>query len=229
MTDTTLAWVPEWLSHPRWETYLLIAKHDQSLALALYEWNIAIAQSFMHDAAHIEIALRNRYNTVLSQELDASDHWLFVEDSPVNAPLSRTRKGERIDVNAPNRRSIAEAIRRCPQPKPSSSQVIAELSFGFWRHMTDAAHEKTLWIPYLHKAYPARTDRRHIDRIIGQLNDVRNRASHHEPFITPNRLSEVGEAGKQIVDLAKMILPSLAEHIQDTSTLGSILTRRPTN
>lgn len=156
-------------------------------------------------------------------------HRLYVEDSPVNAPLNRKRKGESIDVNAPNRHSIAEAIRRCQQPKPSSSQVIAELSFGFWRHMTDAAHEKTLWIPYLHKAYPARTDRKYIHRIIGQLNDVRNRASHHEPFITPKRLSEVGEAGKQIVDLAKMIWPSLAEHIQDTSTLGSILNSRPTN
>lgn len=54
LADTNLAWVPRWLSHPRWNTYLRAADGDPALALMLYEWNVEIARALMHDVAHFE-------------------------------------------------------------------------------------------------------------------------------------------------------------------------------
>jgi hypothetical protein len=33
--------------------------------------------------------------------------------------------------------------------------VVAELSLGFWRYLSVKRHEKHLWVPYLHHAFPA--------------------------------------------------------------------------
>lgn len=223
LADKDLAWVPRWLSRPRWDTYLRAADGDPAVALRLYEWNVDIARALMHDVAHIEIALRNHYDAVLSEALNASTHWVFKDDTPLTVPLIRRRHGKSLDLNARNRSSIDDAKRRCRNPHPAPGQVIAELNFGFWRHMTDAAHEKTLWIPILHKAYPEKSDRKDIDQIIGLINEVRNRASHHEPFITVARLEQAHQAGRQIIHLAEMIMPPLAEYIQSTSTLDAVL------
>lgn len=229
LVGTDLGWVPQWLSPPRWSTYSHLAGGDPATALACYEWNIDIGRALMHDVAHVEVALRNRYDAILTQELDSSTHWVFEEETPLTAPLLRRRDDEFVDLNALNRASLAQARRRSRKRTrhPTPGQVVAELNFGFWRHMTDAAHEKTLWIPILHNAYPARSDRREIDRMIGLINMVRNRAAHHEPLVTPNRLPEAHEAGRCILELAEMIMPELAEHIRSTSTLDAALDANP--
>ncbi len=50
-------------------------------------------------------------------------------------------------------------------------------------------------MPYIHHAYPPRTDRAIVDKIIGNINTVRNRIAHHEPVFdrrrTPVRQAEV--------------------------------------
>lgn len=115
--------------------------------------------------------------------------WLFDPDSPVYTELWRTRRGKRIDLNARNRASIREAMAHTHNKHPSAGQVIAELPFRSWRYLTDAAHEKTLWVTYLNRAFPKGTDRRHIERSLAIVNKVRNRASHHEPLFTPQRFS----------------------------------------
>lgn len=227
LADSDLSWVPRWLSYPRWKPYLEAAGGNSSLGLLLYEWNLDIAQALMHDIAHIEIALRNHYDTILSQEIKSGDNWVFDPRTPIVAPLLRRRKGKTIDLNAVNRASIAEAKRRSGLAEPTPGQVIAELNFGFWRHMTDSSHEKSLWIPILRKAYPPKTNRSEIDKGIRLINDVRNRASHHEPFISPLRLEQARQAGRQILRLAAMIIPELVDHIQNTSTLKALMDEKP--
>lgn len=146
-------WIEKWLSLPRWRTYLNTANYDESLALALYEWNIELAQACMRDISHIEIAVINSFTCALDQATKEDDHWLFSPDSPLRSPLMRTRNARKIDLNTLNRNAIDEALSRLRTNNPSPDQVIPELSFGFWRHLTDAAHERTLWIPYLYTAF----------------------------------------------------------------------------
>ncbi|MDO5077479.1 hypothetical protein [Corynebacterium sp.] len=220
-------WVQTWLSTPRWNSYLVAADSDTKLALELYEWNLRLAQAVMHDISHIEVGIRNIYDQTLTTYWGGENHWLFDTHSPVVIPLIRSKNGRQLDLNTRNRRSIDEARRRVRSKSPEPGQVIAELPFGFWRHLTNAAHEKTLWVPYLNHAFPKGTNRKQVERGLALINLVRNRASHHEPQFSPTRCEELIRANKAIVDLAAMLLPELADHIHSTSTVKETLNNRP--
>lgn len=61
------AWVTRWLSPARFAVYLTAAGGDPYLALELYEWNTETSSAILHDLAHVEVGLRNAYNTALEQ------------------------------------------------------------------------------------------------------------------------------------------------------------------
>ncbi len=220
-------WVQAWLSPGRWRRYLDHCDGDADQALELDEWNISLSGAVMHGIAHIEVAIRNVYDQTISSRWQGGDHWLFDAASPVNAPLLRSRGGRALDLNARNRVSISDATRRVRPSTATSGQVIAELPFGFWRHLTDAANEKTLWIPILRWAFPHRMDRRQVERKLTLINSVRNRASHHEQMFDSRRQGEVVGAQAAIIEVAEMLLPELATYITATSTVSEVIKRNP--
>ena len=55
-------WVEAWLSAPRYAVYLAAVGGDRQLGLDLYEWNAVVSAAFLHDLAHLEVALRNAYD-----------------------------------------------------------------------------------------------------------------------------------------------------------------------
>jgi hypothetical protein len=65
------------LSRPRFAVYLAAAGNiDRRLALNLYEWNTAVSATFLHDLAHLEVALRNAYDTAIVANTPAGlSHW----------------------------------------------------------------------------------------------------------------------------------------------------------
>ena len=221
-------WITQWLSTPRWEPFLRATRQNTEAALALYEWNINVGMAFLHDASHAEVLLRNSYNTVLERWWLGDQHWLIDPQSPVNAPLHRMRDGVRIDSNDKNRQSIAEALRRNHTKHVSSEGLVAELPFGFWRHLTDAAHEQVLWIPALHKAFAPRTRRKEIEKHLARINRVRNRAAHNEPFISSRRRGEVLHAFRSILKVEALLNPQLTRHTIATSTLLWTIENPPT-
>ncbi len=220
-------WVSVWLSPPRWEHYLDYCGREHDLALVLYEWNLELSYSMMHDIAHIEVAIRNIYDQTLSEHWQGEKHWLFDPKSPVVSELWRTRDKRSLNLNERNLISINEARKRINKRSPSPGQIIAELPFGFWRHLTDAAHEKTLWIPYLSRAFPKRTSRKKVESSLKLINMVRNRASHHEPLFTSYRQDEVIQAHKNILQLARLLLPPLENYIRQKTTIRQVLERKP--
>ena len=82
-------------------------------------------------------------------------------------------------------------------------------------------------MPYLHEAFPSKTDRKKVDRALALVNGVRNRAAHHGPLFTGRRLQEVTEAHQAIGMLAFMFLPELGEHLRQTSSVNLYLENRP--
>ncbi len=231
MTDpvrrNTGGWVETWLSEPRFARYLIEAGGDRARALDLYEWNLRLGAALMRDVAHIEVAIRNAYDRVMQQHWRGADHWLLDPTSPVLTPLWRTRRGRRADVNARNRSTVADARFRCGGSDAKPGQVIAELSFGFWRHCTDAAHEKSLWVPYLHHAWPKRTSRVDLERSMTSINTARNRASHHEPLFVSGPGRDLTAAHAEVLCLSELLSPELAEYIRSTTTVPATLARRP--
>lgn len=196
-------------------------------ALALYEWNLRLGAALMRDIAHVEVAVRNAYDEAITTHRQGGRHWLLDPASPVLAPLWRTRHGGRTDVNARNRTTVADAVRRCGGASAKPGEVIAELSFGFWRHCTDTAHEKTLWVPYLHRSWPKKTSRVAIERSLTIINTARNRASHHEPLFGSQPGRDLTAAHREVLRLSEMLLPDLAAYIRDTTTVPTILNGRP--
>lgn len=225
-TGSSGAWVEQWLSEPRLGRYLAESGGDRARALEVYEWNLRLGAALMRDIAHVEVALRNAYDRVMCERWQG-EHWLLDPASPVLTPLWRTRHGRRSDLNARNRATVADAVRRCGGRAAKPGEVIAELSFGFWRHCTDTAHEKTVWVPYLHRAWPKKTSRVMLERSLTTINTARNRASHHEPLFGSRPGRDLSAAHTEILRLSGLLLPELADYLHDTTTVTKTLAERP--
>lgn len=220
-------WIDSWLSGARFQRYVDECSGDRGEALRLYEWNSELSQALMHDISHFEVALRNAYDAAIMQSWPHSTHWLLHPDSPVVTPIWRTREVNGIkrgtDVNEVNRKSVDEAIARCGYGRATPGKVIAELSFGFWRQLTTAAMEKTVWVPYLHRAYPQRTSRRLIDRDIAAINNLRNRIAHHEPLL-PTTI-DVPATHQAMLACLRTLAPEAHAHVLRTSRVAETLAR----
>jgi hypothetical protein len=214
--------VQHWLSAPRHAVYLAAADGDTARALAVYEWNAQLSAALHRDLAHLEIGLRNAYNRVLAERWPGPPHWTSAGEA-VFAPLYRRRGGRRVDVNRQPRELLQQALRAAGGFGAPSGKVIAELPFGFWRYLSSAAHEKTLWVPCLYRAFPAGTDRRDVDGPVGRLHQLRNRVAHHEPLLRTDVTGRLDD----LTRLANMINPELGQYIAATTTVTSRLAHRP--
>ncbi|MFE7779265.1 hypothetical protein ACFU5O_36460 [Streptomyces sp. NPDC057445] len=220
-------WVEKWLSPARHGIYLAQAAGDPVRALALYEWNTALTCAVLRDLGHLEVALRNAYAAALDATWSGSGHWLDDPASPLRAPLMRTKKGglrgmRRVDINDKTRKAIDNARARYGAQAPPG-KIIAELTLGVWRYLSTSAHEKTLWVPHLHRAFPPGTRRAAVDRAIGDLHELRNRAAHWEPLLA----APVARRMNDLLMVTGLLSPDLAVYIQHSSQVTALLATRP--
>lgn len=216
-------WVEEWLSPARFAVYLAAADSDRGLALALYEWNAQISAALLHDLGHLEVALRNAYDRALSDAWPGPPHWTLA-GHVVFAPLNRRRGRRLVDVNERPRENLRVAVVNAGGPQAKSGKVVAELMFGFWRYLSSAAHEKSLWVPALHLAFPPGTDRAaHVDGPVGRMHMLRNRVAHHEPVLGVDLRGRFDD----LRGLAARLSEELGEHVEATSQVPGLLLERP--
>ena len=224
-------WIDSWLSPARLSRYLTHAGGHRSAALALYEWNVQISAALHRDLAHLEIALRNAYDAAAGAHWSGSGHWLRDDAAQAFAPVLRTKHRSRgggrtsyqVDINQKPRELVARAVRDAGGPTASAGKVVAELNFGFWRYLSSSAHEKTLWVPLLHHAFPIGTSRAEVDRKVGRLHTLRNRVAHHEPLL----LEDLAARHADLVAIADLLQPQLAAHLTATSQVPPLLSARP--
>ncbi len=224
-------WIETWLSTGRFGTYLSAARGSRPLALALYEWNARLGAAFLHDLGHLEVGLRNAYDRALSAATSLGDsHWTEIPTilklfPPVmkNDPLQQRL----VDANEIPRDQIERARRDAAvsgNASPLPGKVVAEVMFGFWTYLTSNAHEKTIWVPYLHTAYHFKTDRRKIHQTLYELREFRNRVAHHEPLLVGSEFER-----RKIISVASRLLPKAAvDHFKLNSDVLTILSARPT-
>lgn len=183
----------------------------------------------MHDIAHFEVALRNTYDAAISATWPHQKHWLLHAESPAVMPIWRTRliKGIKrgTDVNYRTRKNVDDAIKHCGYGSANPGKVIAELSFGFWRQLTTNAMEKTVWVPYLHTAFPQGTSRSRIDSQVSAVNRLRNRIAHHEPLFTSTMDPSVIHAN--MMDCLLQLSPDVHTYISYTSKVLQVLAAKP--
>ncbi len=211
-TDARREWAERWLSSSRFSSYLNLCDANVDKALELHEWNLSLGRALMFDIAHFELALRNAYDRVLVERFEGDGHWLFDPSSPVTRPIMRKSKtGKLRDVNLVNRRAVEDARRRA-HDSVNPNQVVAGLMLGFWAHMTDRSRERDLWIPYLHAAWPAGTDRARLNLKLEAVNKLRNRVAHNERLFNPGTGGcSPMRTDADMLDLFKAISPEAYE------------------
>jgi hypothetical protein len=221
-------WLERWLSAPRLERYLQATGDDRERALRLYDWNARISAALLRDLAHFEVAVRNAYDGALLAATPAgSVHWTFAS-AVVFPPVYRTKRlrggsTQQADINRKPREILDAAVVAAGGSSASPGKVIANLSFGFWRYLSSKAHEKTLWVPYLHTAFSAKTNRVDIDTRVGRLHGLRNRVAHHEPLLSSNVVACL----EDLLWVVERVDPSIARYISASSDVRALDGNRP--
>lgn len=215
-------WVEQWLSAPRFQTYLVEAGGDRQRALDLYEWNTAMAAAILHDLAHVEVAVRNAYNAALVAHQPGQLHWSEDEMRYFPVVWRTANNGRRYDENETPRDQLAYARRSAGQGAPSG-KVVAELMFGFWRYLSISGREITLWRPYLHHGFVTGTSRSAVDGPMSRLHRLRNRVAHHEPLLTQN----LSARRNDVLALLGCISSELRAYVGQRSTWAAVESQRP--
>lgn len=226
------AWIEKWLSAGRFATYLQAAGGSRQRALALYEWNARLSAAFLRDLSHLEVGFRNACDIQLAAATVPGDsHWTDDATLATLFPVSmrwNSSKGRHEDVNKAPRENVKRAVQKVtpspavPGTKPLPGKIIAEIMFGFWTYLAADSHEKTIWVPYLHKAFEAGTDRDGINKALISLRGFRNRVAHHENILYGSEAER-----RRIVYIIRRLSPEALAHLKVHSEVSTILAQRP--
>lgn len=233
------------ISRDRIATYAATARAIGCDELDLYVWDRDLAAATLADIAIVEVALRNALHDTLTDAYNTPD-W-YVQD---------------IGLDDRSRRALAEAWQRLKKPQRTPGRVVARLMLGFWAGLLDAggyygqepqafkADYEQLFRTTLRRAFPGgRTEARavgaHFTRewvhsTVTIMQDLRNRAAHHEPLIggfplngqkdkhgNPIRLT-LQQGYDAYLLLARMIDRDLGAWLATNSTVPDLLAAQPT-
>lgn len=158
------------LSAERLSKYLVASGNILDAALALYERNTRLAESFYTPLQCLEVCLRNKLNLKLQTAYGVD--W-FQNGNP---PLQR----DAVET-------ILRAVTDLQQSRTpiTPGGIVAELSFGFWVSLLADRYDATLWRKALHSAFRENSGPMVRKRVHGRFNALRrfrNRIAHHEPI-----------------------------------------------
>jgi hypothetical protein len=182
------------LSAERLATYLRMAGGNNQKAADLYIENLKQCQVFYGKLHWLEIGLRNAMNRQLSQKYGIE--WF-------NSP--------HIGLNEKDISQIQKAKEQLQkEEKPfTNSNVIAQLSFGFWVNLFNFPYD-TLWRHCLRKTFAPQTGTLERKRVSGTLHPIlklRNRIAHYEPILG----YDLPKMQQDMVDIVRWIEPNITE------------------
>ncbi len=154
-------------SEERFRTYLDLTT-DYTSALALYEYNIKLSESFYPSLHNLEIALRNNFHLALAKIY--GEEWFLKRHL-----IKGSNRKESVNLS-----KIEEIIRK--EKSTDAHVVISNLSFGFWVSLLYPNYELELWRPALRNIFPQeiKITRKEIHQKIEGIKLIRNRIAHHE-------------------------------------------------
>lgn len=181
------------LSLERFGRYVAWTGGDRRAAVELYSLNARISEALYIPIHGLEIALRNRIHTVMT---DAHGERWFESEGMLAAPHQRDQ--------------LATAVADIEQggKEASAGRIVAELSFSFWTAMLSPVYEN-LWRATLNRV--AETDdgkrlpRKSFSRPLTQVRLLRNRTAHHEPILHWNLTKHHGN----ILQLTRWLSPAV--------------------
>jgi hypothetical protein len=204
------------ISKPRLSKYLSVTDGKAGEALKLYLWNSQLSQSLYLGLQTWEILFRNKMNSFFIFKY--GDKWPWNEQADRNFDHS-------------DRRRLKECIERLERDlkpaKPTTDQVVADLSAGFWVSQLGSNYQAQ----YGWKAnikFKIFTKNHEITRsdaaaISDDLLNLRNRVAHHEPiFHLP-----LDEWRKDMIWLIEGMCPATAGYLVPDSGFEGLYKDRP--
>ena len=165
--------------------------------LGRYLWNTALSESLYPILNGLEVALRNSLHDAISTR-QSNEYWF---DSLLLG--SGSDQLEEVRSRSPDNES------------PSSGQVVAGLSFGFWTHLFNSCYEGVLWPDLLESVFPNipghLRKRRVLSRNLNKIRRLRNRISHHEPIWSH---SDLPTTHQQMMEVIGWISPEKQSLVQ---------------
>jgi hypothetical protein len=157
------------LSRERLHKYLTVTNQDLDAALALYEENTRLAESFYTPLQCLEICLRNKLHISLANSYE--ENWF---------------RNNRPPFNDDSRRMIFDAVEELKKDGRgvTPGRVVAELKFAFWVGIMGPRYDATVWRESLFKTFQVGGSRAR-SVVHGRFNTIRrfrNRVAHHEPI-----------------------------------------------
>ena len=167
-----------------------ITKHtdSKSLIIEIHQETLSLNGALMSIVGMIEIALRNTIYQNLNQHF-AVKNWFFYPPAPFEWRSSEKKKLKKALEYAQEaklfkiKRKYRKTVIR-DKISVSDDDMIAQLTFGFWKRLYALEYEHYLWKPALRHAFPnTKIIRPNIAKNLEIIYQTRNRLAHHEPVL----------------------------------------------
>ncbi len=205
-TEKDISRLLECLSPARLEPFYVKAGGDPWVAFHLYVHYMKISSSLL-DVFHVlEISLRNRLHTKLTEKLSSENWWdkvgLLEEPDAIEVHKAKKRLAENLYTITPG-------------------AVISELSFGFWVNLFNPKYETNIWVPVIRHQFPPKFSREFLHARFSYVKDIRNRVAHHETLLRTN----VSRDYKILLETIHWISPTMARFTEHVSDFPQIFAR----
>ena len=208
------------ISLERFNRYLEWAKGDRGRAVELYAINTAVSEALYTPMQMLEVALRNRCHTVLSERFGS--YWY--DQHGVLTALHQIRQIKDAKLDLVVSLSRGDRVTEAVAQKLTPGRIVASLTFGFWTSLFNTEYENTLWRQCLHKVPtvpPAKMKRKALSRELTPVRLLRNRVAHHEPII----YHDLAKRHERIIEITGWLLPVAAEWTRKHSRFPEIYAR----
>jgi hypothetical protein len=189
------------LSSDRLSTFLNLAQGNQERCIGLYIQNIQISEKLHTLLNEFEVVFRNVINDVLSARY--GDEWY------------NSREIEFIDKHITAIQRVKQDLHRENKPK-TNSNIISNLTLGFWVYLFNKDYDQTLWRLELYKIFKhRRISRSKVREELHKIKNLRNRVAHCECILKyPHK-----RYYKEIIEFISWINPEISEWVEDLTKL----------
>lgn len=217
-----------YLSSQRIDRYLIATGNSQTGAVRLYKANLKIAQAFHPLLGVLEVALRNRINTILTAYFSDPD-WITNQKTGFMVDASLThidrRTGRRV-TNDFLKSSVEKAERRFRRLglPITSGKIISDQSLGFWTDLFEVHHYRLLLGRpiQIFSNLPSGHGRSEVCDRLNKIRQLRNRINHNEPTcFNGNNIdfTYVEEVYDAIIELMTWVDPELINWLRNIDTV----------
>lgn len=203
------------ISKERFGSYLNATLSNREQAVALYEWNAALAAACFQAFHYVEVIVRNAMDREMRAYFGEAKRlipWFLL---PV-VDKHQVAFFESIE-------KVRRRLRDQSQERETRDQIIAGVDFSFWTTLLHKENEE-LWRHALCKAFPYSSGKRaDVVAVLETLRIFRNRLAHHDSLLgedVPFRLDQM----RQVL---RWVDPEAEKWLVSVERISTVYASRP--